>query len=330
MKFYDSLKEMENHPSLLANNNAAFQRFTIIIDTSEDSSEVDFRPSRMSICIHLALNVAKDFFNRCAFCYISLYLINDSRCIEVSKYIGSFKEFESLCGNISFIPSGKCILLESVENTSKLNYTGVIMGSAACIFLASIKITGYSFSSFNSIVLSRNRINCVSLVGDIDVVKRLVKSTGGFFLNYSSPQSLSPLLLLELHRPKVNLPNTMLRMCYACSTANVQLCSCHGMLHSVPLYKCSRCLSVLCTNDTFCPVCFCFVVAEQSLISIKRSMNQVFSVISCKQGTSCNICENSEASVYCSFCECLYCQSCYEIASKHLRCCLRCSTKGLS
>lgn len=306
-----------------AGSNVAFQKLSLVIDLSEDACESDVRPSRMSLCIQLARTVAKDFFNKCVFSYLSLFVINDSRCIEISRFVRSYKEFERFFENIKFTPSGKCMLLEAIEKITCCVDIEVILGKCVCIILASVKITGYTFNSFNSAATTNSRINCVSLVGEIDIIKRLCKLTEGSFINFGPTDTLSPLILLNLHRSKISNAGIKIRSGYGIASIGIHICSCHETLHDGKVYKCSRCLSLLCKLDSFCTVCSCFIVSDDALNILRRSLTYSFSIAPCQDET-CEICSNKENCVMCTQCRFKFCQSCYEIVSRYLNRCIRC------
>lgn len=306
-----------------AGSNVAFQKLSVVIDISEDACENDMRPTRMSLCMQLARAVARDFFNKSVFSYLSLFIINDSRCIEVSRYIKSYREIECLFEGIKVAPSGKCVLLEAIEKITNYVDSEVNLGRCVCIFLASVKITGYSFNSINSTAARDTRINCVSLVGEIDILKRICKLTQGSFINFGPTDNLTPLILLDLHRSRISNLGIKIRSGHGSVSNGTFICSCHGRLHDGKHYKCSRCLSLLCNLDSFCTVCSCFIVSEDALNFLKHSLKYSFSIEPVQYQT-CGICSNNEDCVMCAQCRFMFCQTCYENVSKYLNRCIRC------
>ena len=307
----------------------AFQKLTIVLDLSEDAAETDVRPSRMASVLQVARNLAKEYFSQCFFSHISLLIINDSRSLVLSKFITTYQEFDSIVGSLNYTPSGSCLLIETLEKLASNSFCDSSVGANVCIILASVRITGYTYEFYNRITTSNVRFSCLSLVGDVEVIKRLCRHSNGLFVNYNTTDCrFSGITLLQLHRsPKDDRSISKIRSGYAVASFQHQLCSCHGVMQPDPIFKCPRCLCLICSKNAFCIVCSCFVVSDNNLTSFRQSMDNHFLIARSDSRTLCNVCNSDGGSIRCTLCSLFYCQSCFELVSELLNHCIRCEDK---
>jgi transcription initiation factor TFIIH subunit 2 len=312
-----------NSEKKLNNRTTGFRNVAILVDLSEDSSESDFKPSRCAFSISSVISFTENFFQSNILSFLSIFIINDSNCIAVSKTNNDPQVIKNDLLSLKFKPLGSCTLFTSlnsiITSMSQCSFTpffeiGIILSSAC--------VVDFSVSVYEALLNSNAAINCFSFVGEIEILKQLCVAKRGFFKVANLFDSLS----FKFPYNHEFLQSSMkLRTNFAYQTMVKNLCSCHNNYFK-EAFICNRCFNSLCSVPSFCPICNCFTVTSNQIQMYVEIQNRSFSFSVKNDKILCEFCGLEYARGYsCESCSSLICIDCVSLITETVMSCPKCA-----
>jgi transcription initiation factor TFIIH subunit 2 len=269
------------------------------------------------------INFTENFFKSNILSFLSIFVINDSNCISVIKTSNNPQEIKNSLLSFKIKPLGPCTLFTSlnsiIHSMSQNSFTPFF---EIAVILSSSYIVDFSENVYESILNSNISINCFSLVGEIEIIKQLCFTKGGFFKVANSHDSISlklPYIYELLHS------SLKIRSNFANQTPVKTLCSCHSNFNR-ETYICNRCFNSICTVPSFCPICSCFAVTNSQIQMYNEIQNRSFTFSLNINKHRCELCNIENGKNYsCDNCSSLICTDCITFITNTVKSCPKCS-----
>ena len=312
-----------NNEKKLNSRTTAFRNVAILIDLCEDSSESDFKPSRCAFSISSVINFTENFFQSNILSFLSIFVINDSNCIAVSRTNNDPRAIKNDLLSLKFKPMGSCTLFSSLNSIiSSMTQCSFTPFFEIGIILSSACIVDFSINIYETLLNSNVSINCFSFVGEIEILKQLCITKGGSFKVANSFGSIALKFPQNLEFSRSPLK---LRTNFAFQSMAKNLCSCHDNYFN-EAFICNRCFNSLCSVPSFCPICDCFTVTNNQIQMYIEIQNRSFS-FSIKDGQiRCEFCGVDDTKGYsCDTCSSLICIDCAPFITDTIKSCPKCA-----
>lgn len=311
----------------------------IIADFSKASNEQDYSPSRGKVLLNGIKKFSKSFYDQNPLSQLGVVGTRDGLAEPLCDLTGNPKDFLSKFEN-EVEGKGEASIQNSLELVRSMLAHVPNHGTKEILILFS----GVTSSDSGDIQvlcdeLKRKRIqtSCISLSGEIFVLKKITASTGGRFEVPVNDFHFIELLEAFVDPPAAALSEKgnlsfLIPMGFPNKVAHIPeslnaYCACHGRaIESSGNYCCPKCRSKLCQVPTDCPVCGMTLITAPYLaksyhhlfpVPIFESFANVTNDITChscqkptKQASSENTIKVGACQSRCTKCSGIFCADC--------------------
>lgn len=303
------------------------RRVLIVLDMSSAVEERDLLPSRKYYVKKAVVKFFKSFTESNPLSTVGLAVVSEGTSYLVSSIIGEAEEIES---HITQIEGTGSFSLGAAFETVNDFFQG-------CSFLKEVifVISGFSFLGKSPLFLKNHLINrgiimhTIHMAGEMEILKRISKESGGVFGVVNSPEDLSVLLGLICIPPphSASARLSMLRIGFPSVINENTICACHLELKEWG-YECPFCTTKVCNVPGVCPICENILSAPVHLLKALHWSNSAPIYTAGDKGT-CEGCMKAGAILHsCPECTHRLCAECTGFIRQELNFCIFCPDTG--
>lgn len=264
------------------------RNMVILIDWSVSSASTDVTPNRGCWIINHAVRLlVREFFEQNPLSQICLLSLCDGVAVCISELSSNSTQHDEALqrhvdsGATDGVPSGSFSLQNGLEvSKSILNFVPGHGTREILLFQVSMGSQDPEniFDQIPSLCDNKIRFSAISIYGEVAMIKRLARDTGGTynvalndanFIELSREQLTPPILLKDSKTTsylvlmgfpkKINQPRPV-------------LCACHSLLRNEG-FQCPRCQCFVCQIPSDCPICHLTLLSAPHLA---RSYHHLF------------------------------------------------------
>lgn len=305
----------------------------LLMDFSTASNENDYLPTRGKNLLGKVRKFSQSYFDQNPLSQLGVLALRDGLAEKISDMLGNYKDFQSILPE-DYEGKGEASVLNALNVAKSMLLHTPGHGSREILLL----FTGISSSDSGNIETIMQefkqmniKISCISLTGEIFVIKKLCEMTGGHYHVTLNDDHLVETLnqFVIPQESSIMDKGTLSYLVLMGFPQRIQdgsgersLCSCHRKVTESG-YSCPRCSAKICQVPADCPICGLTLVTAPYLAKSYHHLFPVSNFKISKVDGACYSCSRSTiessstaitkvggSSVTCLSCTKMFCADC--------------------
>lgn len=266
------------------------RQMCIVLDSSKAANEQDYSPSRGKVIKKLLKSFSRSYFEQNPLCQLGVVEMKDGVARRVGDLVGNPKDFNDTIDGDSTDGSGESSIHNALTVVqSSLSHLPSHGNKEVLLLFSGVSTCDFSslLNVIDSFKAQKLRISCISLSGEIYVLKRLCEKTNGRYEVPLNEDHLGDLLQsfvapFASEASEKSICSYLVQMGFPVKIGGEDrqgLCVCHGTTLEASSgdsgFSCPRCLSRVCQVPMDCPACGLTLVTSPFLA---KSFHHLFPV----------------------------------------------------
>ncbi|KAI5180251.1 transcription initiation factor TFIIH subunit 2 [Nematocida sp. AWRm80] len=299
------------------------RKVLLVLDMSVSVEERDMLPSRKWHLKRAVVEFYRAFMESNPLSTMGLMLVEDGAAHLVTPIISDTECIVEALGACE--GKGKFSLSAGLEG-AQVFFQGCSLMKEIVMLVSSISLFGRCpYQPINQLIEKGVKIHVIHMAGEIDILKKTSKNSGGIFGVINTPEDLTTLLGLIC----VPVPYTssrrlsMLKVGFPRTISETSICACHLKLTEHG-YECPFCTTKVCSVPGVCPICENILTAAVHLLKALHWIDSA-PVFEPASESTCRGCNISYESMYkCPDCQSILCIDCSTFIGQELNFCIFC------